>query len=102
LYSINKPKKTKVVVYVKFKIREIKDACCVLVYDLVYIKRIITMWYMAICLEGMTICNERNERVYYVPLNTLLGYIMTATSEGMKIRMIVFNQIYGSRMWVVV
>jgi len=34
-----------------------------------------------------------NERVFYVPFNTLLGYIGTATSEGMKRRMIVLSDI---------
>jgi len=38
--------------------------------------------------------NERmNERVFYVPFNTSLDYIRTATSEGMKWRMIVLSNI---------
>jgi len=34
-----------------------------------------------------------NERVFYAPFNTLLGYKGTATSDGMKWRMVVFSDI---------
>jgi len=35
-----------------------------------------------------------NEREFYVPFNALLGYIGTATSKGMKSRMIVLSDVH--------
>jgi len=36
----------------------------------------------------------QNERVFYVPFNTLIGYIRTATPKGMKGRMKVLSDIH--------
>jgi len=37
-----------------------------------------------VIMDSTTANVSLNEKVFYVPLKTLLGYIITATSEGMK------------------